>query len=109
VLERAVVAVTHGGMGATQKALSAGVPIVVVPWGRDQAEVGRRAEAAGVGVVVPRKRLTPERIRAAVREARRLRPAAAKFAEAMRQEGGAPLAVDRLEELVGRGAPASAA
>jgi MGT family glycosyltransferase len=109
VLERAVVTVTHGGMGTTQKALCAGVPVVVVPWGRDQAEVGRRAEAAGVGVVIPRKRLTPERIRAAVRDARRLRPAAARFAEAMRREPGPALAVDRLEELVGRGAPTSAA
>jgi UDP:flavonoid glycosyltransferase YjiC (YdhE family) len=47
VLPHAEVVVTHGGMGATQKALTAGVPVVVVPWGRDQAEVGRRAEARG--------------------------------------------------------------
>ena len=33
VLDRAVCAVTHGGMGATQKALDHGVPVCVVPFG----------------------------------------------------------------------------
>lgn len=99
VLPRAEVAVTHGGMGATQKALAAGVPVVVVPWGRDQAEVARRAEAAGAGVVLPRRRLTPARLRDAVRRARELRPAAQQLAAAMAAEGGASLAADRLEAL----------
>lgn len=100
VLPHAEVVVTHGGMGATQKALTAGVPVVVVPWGRDQAEVGRRAEAAGVGVFLPRKKLTPEALREAVQRARVLKPAAEDFADRMRREGGAPLAADRLEQLV---------
>lgn len=103
VLARAEVAVTHGGMGATQKALAAGVPVVVVPWGRDQAEVGRRAEATGAGVLLPRRRLSPARLRHAVRRARALRPAAAALAATMAADGGAPLAVDRLESLPGRG------
>ncbi len=46
ILARAAVAVTHGGMGATQKALSAGVPCVVVPFGRDQLEVAARVKHA---------------------------------------------------------------
>jgi MGT family glycosyltransferase len=101
LLPHAEVVVTHGGMGATQKALTAGVPVVVVPWGRDQAEVGRRAEAAGVGVFLPKKKLTPETLRDAVQRARALKPAAAAFADTMKREGGAPLAADRLEQLVG--------
>jgi MGT family glycosyltransferase len=36
LLDRAVCAVTHGGMGATQKALARGVPVCAVPFGRDQ-------------------------------------------------------------------------
>ena len=40
VLDRAVCAVTHGGMGATQKALAHGVPVCAVPFGRDQLELG---------------------------------------------------------------------
>ena len=100
LLPRATVAITHGGMGATQKVLAAGVPVVVVPWGRDQAEVGRRAEAAGAGVLLPRKKLAPDRLREAVRQAIALKPAAEELAREMAAAGGAPLAVDRLEELV---------
>ncbi|MCD2442903.1 hypothetical protein LQ757_11535 [Agromyces sp. SYSU K20354] len=99
LLGAAAVAVTHGGMGATQKALSAGVPVVVVPWGRDQSEVARRAETAGVGVLLPKRKLSPRALHGAVERARALGPAASAFAEAMRREGGAPLAVDRLEHL----------
>src|SRR4051794_4062974 len=42
VLERAAAVVCHGGMGIVQKSIAAGVPIVAVPFGRDQPEVGRR-------------------------------------------------------------------
>ncbi|WP_051485985.1 glycosyltransferase [Nocardioides sp. J54] len=100
VLPHAAVAVTHGGMGATQRALAAGVPVVVVPFGRDQAEVGRRAERAGAGVLLPRRRLTAPRLRAAVRQARTLQPAAQRLARAMAEEAGAAGAADRLEALV---------
>jgi UDP:flavonoid glycosyltransferase YjiC (YdhE family) len=94
------VVITHGGMGATQKALAAGVPVVVVPFGRDQAEVGRRAEHAGVGVHLPKKRLSPKTLRDSVQRARALKPAADAFAAKMRAEGGSPLAADRVEQLV---------
>ena len=66
ILTRASVAITHGGMGVTQKALAAGVPVVVVPFGRDQPEVARRVEVAGAGVRLPRARLRPDTLRAAV-------------------------------------------
>jgi MGT family glycosyltransferase len=100
VLPRAAVAITHGGMGATQKVLAAGVPVVVVPWGRDQLEVGRRAEATGAGVLLAKRRLSPEHLLEAVRRARELLPAAEALAAKMAAEGGAPKAVDRLEALV---------
>lgn len=99
---KAAVAITHGGMGATQKALSAGVPVVVAPFGRDQAEVGRRAETAGAGIMLTRRRLTPHGVRDAVRRARLLQPAASELASRMNTEGGAPRAVDRLEALTSR-------
>jgi UDP:flavonoid glycosyltransferase YjiC (YdhE family) len=46
VLDRAVCAVTHGGMGATQKALAHGVPVCAVPFGRDQLAVALRIQEA---------------------------------------------------------------
>ena len=106
LLPTAVVAVTHGGFGATQKALAAGVPVVVVPFGRDQSEVARRAEASGAGVMLSPKRLTPERLRAAVRQAITLKPVASVLADRMAREGGAPLAANRLEALCARSAAA---
>lgn len=63
VLDRAVCVVTHGGMGITQKALSRGVPVCVVPFGRDQFEVARRVEVAGCGTRLPARRLTADRLR----------------------------------------------
>jgi len=69
LLDRAVCAVTHGGMGATQKALARGVPVCAVPFGRDQFEVARRVEVADVGTRLPASRLTPERLRAKVHDA----------------------------------------
>ena len=69
VLDRAVCAVTHGGMGATQKALARGVPVCVVPFGRDQFEVARRVEVARCGTRLPAKKLTAARLSANVRQA----------------------------------------
>ena len=42
VLPHAAAVVCHGGMGIVTKAASAGVPTVVVPFGRDQPEIARR-------------------------------------------------------------------
>lgn len=101
ILERAACAVTHGGMGATQKALARGVPVCVVPFGRDQLEVARRAEVAGAGARLPARRLTPKRLRAAVEQAMSCGPGARRVAEGYRSAGGAVAAADALEELVG--------
>jgi UDP:flavonoid glycosyltransferase YjiC (YdhE family) len=74
VLERAAAVVCHGGTGIVQKAVAAGVPIVAVPFGRDQPEVGRRIAEAKLGVLVKQKDLSAARIRSAVRQARATRP-----------------------------------
>ncbi|HEX2091954.1 MAG TPA: glycosyltransferase [Longimicrobiaceae bacterium] len=103
VLERAVCVVCHGGLGITQKALAAGVPVVAVPFGRDQFEVARRVEAAGAGVRLPNDRLTPARLREGVRRAMACRAGAKRVAAAFRAAGGAPAAADALEALAGGG------
>jgi MGT family glycosyltransferase len=69
VLERAAAVICHGGMGIVQKSLSSAVPVVAVPFGRDQPEIGRRLRESGAGQVVPRKRLDPVNLREAVRQA----------------------------------------
>ncbi len=99
VLERAACVVCHAGMGITQKALAHGVPVVAVPFGRDQPEVARRVEVAGAGVRVAARTLSPVRLRAAVRDAIELRPAAHRIAEAFAAAGGPRAAADALEAI----------
>ena len=97
VLDRAACAVTHGGMGATQKALAHGVPVCAVPFGRDQLEVARRVEVAGAGTRLPAKRLRADRLRAKVGEAMRLCDGAERVQEAFAAAGGPSAAADAFE------------
>jgi MGT family glycosyltransferase len=99
LLARAACAVTHGGAGATQKALAAGVPVCVVPFGRDQLEVARRVELAGAGTRVPLARLKPDRLRTGVREAMGMRDGARRVAEGFAAAGGAVAGADAFEAL----------
>jgi MGT family glycosyltransferase len=101
LLGRAAVAITHGGMGATQKALAHGVPVCVVPFGRDQLEVARRVEVSGAGTRLPARRLTPARLRDAVRAARRLQDGAARVAAGYAATGGPAAAAEALLALAG--------
>jgi MGT family glycosyltransferase len=100
LLERAVCVVCHAGMGTTQKALAHGVPVVAVPFGRDQPEVARRVEVARAGVRLPARKLTPGRLRDAVRSAVELRSGAQGIAAAFAAAGGAEAAANELEALV---------
>ncbi|MBE1551471.1 MGT family glycosyltransferase [Mycobacterium sp. OAS707] len=98
VLDRSVCAVTHGGMGATQKALLHGVPVCVVPFGRDQFEVARRVEVARCGTRLPAKKLSAERLRAKVREAMTMTDGAKRVAEGFAATGGLARGADLFEQ-----------
>lgn len=102
VLDRAAVAITHGGMGSTQKALAKGVPVVVVPFGRDQHEVAARVLAADAGVRLSPRKLTPDALREAVEKARDKAEGARRVAAGYVTAGGAVAGVDALEELLSR-------
>jgi MGT family glycosyltransferase len=102
LLERAACVVTHGGAGATQKALAAGVPVCVVPFGRDQLEVGRRVEVADAGTRLPAHKLSPERLLASVRLAMTKRDGARRVAAGYAATGGAVAAADAFEALSAR-------
>jgi UDP:flavonoid glycosyltransferase YjiC (YdhE family) len=98
ILRRSVCAVTHGGMGATQKALGLGVPVCAVPFGRDQFEVARRVKASGAGAWLPARRLRPDRLRSKVREAIACRSGAERLERAFAAAGGAKAAADAVED-----------
>lgn len=104
VLDRAVCAVTHGGMGATVRALDRGVPVCVVPFGRDQHEVARRVEVAGCGTRLLARHLTPARLRARVLTAMTMTDGARRVAEGFATSGGVARGADLVEQrlLAGR-------
>lgn len=97
VLDRAACVVTHGGMGATQKALARGIPVCAVPFGRDQLEVARRVEVARAGTRLPAKKLNAERLRSKVREAMACTDGAGRVAAGFAAAGNAGAAADAVE------------
>lgn len=99
VLERAACVVCHGGMGITQKALAAEVPVVVVPFGRDQLETARRVEFARAGVRLTPRRLTPDRLAEAVRIALERRAGAQRISRLYAAAGGPAAAADAIETI----------
>jgi MGT family glycosyltransferase len=98
------VCVTHGGHGTVVRALAAGVPVLVVPNGRDQADNAARAVALGAGRRMS-ARASVDRLRDAVTDALvdgPLREAAHAVASRLAPDLGAPRAVAALEELATR-------
>ncbi len=102
LLGRAACVVCHGGMGITQKALAAGVPLVVVPFGRDQHETARHVQVANAGVRLPRRHLTSDRLVEAVHRAIKLRVGAQAVSRAYAAAGGAVAAANAIEALAKR-------
>jgi MGT family glycosyltransferase len=67
VLPDSRLVISHAGHGIVMKALYHGVPMVLVPWGRDQPGVAARAEALGVAAVVRRDACNDASVAQAVR------------------------------------------
>lgn len=89
-------------MGVTQKALTAGVPVSVVPFGRDQFETAARVVHAGAGTRLDVKKLTPDALRDSVRQAARMAGGARRCAEGYANAGGAAAGADVIESVLGR-------
>ncbi len=105
VLDRAVCAITHGGMGGTQKAVARGVPVCVVPFGRDQFEVARRVEVARCGTRLPARKLTAARLSAKVRQAMTMTEGARRVAAGFAATGGVARGADLIEQRLLGSAP----
>jgi MGT family glycosyltransferase len=103
ILAEASVVVTHAGHGTVLKALSAGVPLVCIPMGRDQKDNSVRVLRLGAGVRLNAKS-TPSQIAAAVSEVLRnaqYAAAARRFAGVLRLEArNAPSATDEAKALI---------
>lgn len=100
VMPHAAAAITHGGLGTIGAALSAGVPLVCIPSGRDQADNAVRVVEARAGVRLP-SRARPHAIRAAVERvlADPMLHAGARRMQTAFSHDGAAEAADLLEDL----------
>lgn len=100
--------ITHGGHGTVMKALIAGLPLILVPLGRDQPDNAARVVHTGAGIRL-RKNATVSALRTAVSrviEDPRYRAAARRMAARLAAERDDNRAVDELER-VAAGVPAS--
>ena len=99
VLQRAACVVCHGGLGITQKALAAEVPVVVVPFGRDQAETARRVEFAEGRRTSPTATPQPQAAARRRASAMQCREGAQRVSRAYTAAGGASAATDAIEAI----------
>ena len=65
LLPECALVVSHGGLGTVLRALAHGVPLLILPLGRDQAFNASRVEALGAGIALPLD-ASPQRIHAAL-------------------------------------------
>jgi UDP:flavonoid glycosyltransferase YjiC (YdhE family) len=104
VLADASVVVGHGGHSTAMRALSFGVPQIVMPANPmiDQKGVGAALERVGAGILL-RKHAGPKRIRAAIQNLLNdsaYREAAARLGAEIRQRNGAEVAADAIGDYV---------
>jgi zeaxanthin glucosyltransferase len=100
LLERASAVVTHAGMNTVIEALTAGVPLVMVPITNDQPAVAKRVELQGAGIRVSRSKLKGDALRTALRavlDQPSYRAAASKLQASIRDGGGVTRAADLVE------------
>jgi UDP:flavonoid glycosyltransferase YjiC (YdhE family) len=101
VLRHAAAVVTHGGHGTVVKALAAGVPMVLLPHGRDQGDTAVRVTARGAGIALKRTAQT-EAIAAAVTEVLRnpvFQASAQQLGESVRRDADDAALLRELEDI----------
>ena len=101
VLPHCSAVITHGGHGTVLKALIAGVPLVVVPLGRDQPDNAARVVHAGAGIRL-RRNASVGALSAAIARAikdPRYRAAAERMACQLAADRDDNLVVDELERV----------
>jgi UDP:flavonoid glycosyltransferase YjiC (YdhE family) len=105
---RAAAIVHAGGIGTTALAMRSGRPMLVVPYAHDQFDNAARVERLGVARTITRRRFTPSRVAAELRQLLddpMYTERTLKIGEPLRQEDGVRAACDALEALLER-APA---
>lgn len=68
VLPHCRLVISHAGHGIVMKSMYHGIPMVLLPWGRDQPGVAVRAERMGTTVVVPKLDCSVRTLAAAIQK-----------------------------------------
>ncbi|MFC9558711.1 glycosyltransferase [Agromyces sp. NPDC056965] len=99
VMRHASLVVTHGGHGTVIKTLAAGLPLVILHHGRDQADNAVRVTERGAGVAISRRSSSPKIARAVARVLgdEGYRQAAARLGEQVAQDAAGTALLDELE------------
>lgn len=107
LLPHVAAVVSHAGNGTVTHAACAGVPLLLLPAGRDQFEVARGAAAAGIALVLDRDDLEPAALRASLRaliDDRRYRDHARAIAQRASAYDAPATAADAVEQLLAEAA-----
>jgi len=97
---RAAALVQHAGIGSIQQGLRAGLPQLLVPHLGDQFDNAARLERLGGGLVLPRRRFTPEAVAEALGRLPSLQPRAGELGRRVAAENGAEAGADRIAVLL---------
>jgi UDP:flavonoid glycosyltransferase YjiC (YdhE family) len=96
--------VTHGGHGTVMRSLVNGVPLLVIPMGRDQADNAARVVGRGAGLSVS-DGATEEEIMSAVARLvtePHFKAAAIRLGKAIAPDVTSPVLVTEMEAIAGR-------
>jgi MGT family glycosyltransferase len=103
LLDRAALTITHAGMNTAMESLARGVPMVAIPITNDQPGVAARIKWTGTGLVVPPRRLTARRLRAAITRVLTepsFKTKAVQMKAAIARSGGIKKAADVIERVI---------
>ena len=102
LFSRASVVVHQGGVGTTAQCMSAGRPMLIMPYSHDQPDNARRMKRLGVAKVIRKSHYEAKRVARKIRELLEdpsFAHHAASIADQLRGENGVKTACDALEAL----------
>jgi MGT family glycosyltransferase len=103
LLAKARLTITHGGLNTVLDSLSNGVPLIAIPITYEQPGTGARIKWTGTGEVIPLKRLSISRLRAAIQLVLTediYLDNAFRIKESIREAGGVKRAADIVEQAI---------
>jgi zeaxanthin glucosyltransferase len=103
LIKRAHMVITHAGINTALETLREGIPLVAIPLGNDQPGVAARVAARGAGVVVPKSKLSAERLRRAVKLVLNepgYRERAQELGQTLRETDGPAMAAEIIERAL---------